>query len=110
MLQSEDSMRPPAALKSLGMVLARALNRPHAQNAQGVTLVFCILTKFRMAAVLTHPIIRSPTTKVTSPQPSPILLVTRERIQVKLLALLQTSLNQYPYRQPVCLPPKHKFC
>ena len=58
----------------------------------------------------THPTIRSPTTKVTSLQPPPILLVTRERIQVKLLALIQTSLNQYPYRQPVCLPRKHKFC
>ena len=92
------------------MVPVRALNRPHIQNARGATLVFCIRTKLRMAAVLTHPTIKSPTTKVASLQPPPILLVTRERIQVKLLALIQTNLNQYTYRPPVCLPQKHKFC
>ena len=94
MLQSEDSMRPlvdfvsTAALKGLDMVLVRVLNRPHVQNAQGATLVFCIRTKLRKAAVLTHPTIKSPATKVTSLQPPPILLVTRERIQVKLLVLI----------------------
>lgn len=92
------------------MVPVRALNRPHIQNARGATLVFCIRTKLRMAAVLTHPTIKSPTTKAASLQPPPILLVTRERIQVKLLALIQTNLNQYTYRPPVCLPQKHKFC
>ena len=77
MWQSDGSIRPPvdfvltAVLKGLGMVLNRSLNRPHVQNAQGVTLVFCILTKFRMVVVLTHPTTRSPTTKVTSLQPPP---------------------------------------
>lgn len=84
MWQSEGSMRPPVnflltvALKGLGMVLDRALNRPHVQNAQGFTLVFCILTKFRMVVVLTHPTTGRPRTKVTSPQPPSITLVTRE--------------------------------
>ena len=59
---------------------------------------------------LTHLTIKSPTTKVTSLQPPLILLVMRDRILVKLVALIQTSLNQYPYCQPVCLPQKYKFC
>lgn len=65
------------ALKSLGMVVDRGLNR--------------ILTRFRMVVVLTHPTTRSPSTKVTCIRLPPISLVTIEWIKVKLRVLNQTN-------------------
>ena len=112
MWQSTNGMRPPVhfvttmALKGVGTILLSATSDRHVQNA----LVVCILTKLRMAVVLTNWTVRNSTTKVTTLQLPSIPVVTREWIQAKLQVLIQTNLNQHPYHLPVCLPQKHKFC